>query len=144
MEVRKKMVSVAASSETEQENLVGWSFLYRNRNLARSIRAEIHSVRVVSGADIASCATLWQFSISWVVDDGKYMSERNVRENREAVVVVHALFGFMAEMRGTNNTGKISFSIFSLSVSESALCQFFVKWLLEWIGLFWLLPLQRK
>lgn len=57
---------MAASADTEKENVVGWSLLYKNRNLAKIIRAEIHSVRIVKGVDIESDIVLKQERVSCV------------------------------------------------------------------------------
>jgi hypothetical protein len=52
LEVRKKMTRVAARVDTENRNVAGRSLLDIKRNLAKIIRAEIQSVRIISGADI--------------------------------------------------------------------------------------------
>jgi hypothetical protein len=52
LEVRKKITRIAARMDTENRNVAGRSLLDINRNLAKIIRAEIQSVRAISGVDI--------------------------------------------------------------------------------------------
>ena len=42
-------MSLIAREETKKTKVAGWSLLERKRNLARTISAEIHRVKVVRG-----------------------------------------------------------------------------------------------